>query len=94
MKAIRVYAPGGLEVMRYEETALPEPQAGEVRVQVAAVGLNFIDVYQRSGQYKMALPFTPGVEASGVVEKLGPGVEGVAVGRRVAYCMQPGAYGD
>ncbi len=94
MKAIRVYAPGGLEALRYEETALPEPQAGEVRVQVAAVGLNFIDVYQRSGQYKMALPFTPGVEASGVVEKLGPGVEGVAVGDRVAYCMQPGAYGD
>jgi NADPH2:quinone reductase len=94
MKAIRVYAPGGLEALRYEETALPEPQAGEVRVQVAAVGLNFIDVYQRSGQYKMALPFTPGVEASGVVEKLGPDVEGVAVGDRVAYCMQPGAYGD
>ena len=94
MKAIRVYAPGGLEALRYEETALPEPQAGEVRVQVAAVGLNFIDVYQRSGQYKMALPFTPGVEASGVVEKLGSGVEGVAVGDRVAYCMQPGAYGD
>lgn len=94
MKAIRVYAPGGLEALRYEETALPEPQAGEVRVQVSAVGLNFIDVYQRSGQYKMPLPFTPGVEASGVVDKVGLDVEGVAVGDRVAYCMQPGAYGD
>ena len=94
MKAIRVYAPGGLEALCYEETALPEPQAGEVRVQVSAVGLNFIDVYQRSGQYKMPLPFTPGVEASGVVDKVGLDVEGVAVGDRVAYCMQPGAYGD
>ena len=94
MKAIRVYEPGGLEALRYEETALPEPQAGEVRVKVSAVGLNFIDVYQRSGQYKMPLPFTPGVEAGGVVDKLGPGVEGMQVGDRVAYCMQPGAYGD
>jgi NADPH2:quinone reductase len=94
MKAIRVYEPGGIEALCYEEVALPEPQAGEVRVKVSAVGLNFIDVYQRSSQYKMPLPFTPGVEAGGIVDKLGPGVAGVSVGDRVAYCMQPGAYGD
>ena len=81
-------------MMVLEEIAVPEPKPGEVRVKVAAAGLNFIDVYQRSGQYKMPLPFTPGMEAAGVVDALGAGVHGVHVGERVAYCMVSGAYAE
>ena len=88
MKAIRVHQPGGLEELRYEDIALPEPGEGEVRVKLAAAGLNFIDIYQRAGQYKMPLPFTPGLEGAGAVDALGPGVDGLAVGQRVAYCMR------
>lgn len=94
MKAIRVHQQGGREMMVLEEIAVPEPKPGEVRVKVAAAGLNFIDVYQRSGQYKMPLPFTPGMEAAGVVDALGAGVHGVHVGERVAYCMVSGAYAE
>lgn len=94
MKAIRVHQQGGREMLVLEEIPVPEPGPGEVRVKVAAAGLNFIDVYQRSGQYKMPLPFTPGMEAAGVVDALGAGVHGVHVGERVAYCMVSGAYAD
>jgi NADPH2:quinone reductase len=94
MKAIRVHQTGGRDVLQIEELAVPEPGAGEVRVKVAVAGLNFIDIYQRTGQYKMPLPFTPGQEAAGVVDAVGVGVEGVAVGDRVAYCMTPGAYAE
>lgn len=94
MKAIRIHQQGGREMMVLEEIPVPEPGPGEVRVKVAAAGLNFIDVYQRSGQYKMPLPFTPGMEAAGMVDALGAGVHGVHVGERVAYCMVSGAYAD
>jgi len=92
MKAIRIHQPGGLDVMQYEELPTPEPGPGEVRVRIGVAGLNFIDIYQRTGQYKLALPFTPGSEAGGVVDAVGPGVEGIAAGDRVVYCMLPATY--
>jgi NADPH2:quinone reductase len=96
MRAVRVHAPGDPTVMQVEDVVLPQPQAGEVRVKVQFVGLNFIDTYQRSGAYKLPVPFTPGVEAGGVIDALGPGAEesGLAVGQRVAYCMVNGAYAE
>ncbi len=84
-KAIRIHAPGGPEVMRWEDVPTPEPGPGEVLVKHAAVGLNYIDVYFRTGLYKTAMPATPGMEASGTVAALGPGVTEFAVGDRVAY---------
>jgi len=92
MKAIRVNAPGGPEVLRYEDVAEPSPKAGEAVVKVDAAGINYIDVYQRSGQYKLALPLTLGLEASGTVTAVGPNVAEVKVGDKVAYTGVPGAY--
>jgi NADPH:quinone reductase len=94
MKAIRVNAYGGPEVLRLEDVPLPEPGPGEVRVQLKAIGLNFIDNYQRSGLYPIPLPFTPGMEGAGVVDKLGPGVTGVREGDRVSYAMARGSYAE
>jgi len=92
-KAIRVHAHGGPEVMSWEEVSVGDPGPGEARVRHTAVGLNFIDTYQRAGLYKVPLPFTPGQEAAGVVEALGPGVSDLKVGDRVAYGTgAPGAY--
>jgi len=92
MKAIRVNAPGGPEVLRYEDVAEPAPKAGEAVVKVDAAGVNYIDVYQRSGQYKLALPLTLGLEAGGTVTAVGPNVAEVKVGDKVAYTGIPGAY--
>ena len=92
MKAIRVNAPGGPEVLRYEDVAEPTPKAGEAVVKVDAAGINYIDVYQRSGQYKLALPLTLGLEAGGTVTAVGPNVAEVKVGDKVAYTGVPGAY--
>jgi NADPH2:quinone reductase len=92
MKAIRVNAPGGPEVLRYEDTPEPTPKAGEATVKVDAAGINYIDVYQRSGQYKLALPLTLGLEAGGTVSAVGPNVTEVKVGDKVAYTGVPGAY--
>ncbi|HEX6737802.1 MAG TPA: quinone oxidoreductase [Vicinamibacteria bacterium] len=92
MKAIRVAQPGGPEVMRLEDVPEPEPQVGEAIVQVEASGVNFIDVYYRTGLYQAQPPFTPGMEAAGTVVAVGPGVGEVAVGDRVAYCGVMGAY--
>jgi NADPH2:quinone reductase len=90
---IRFYQAGGPEVMQWETLDVAEPGAGEVRVQHAAVGLNFADTYFRSGLYPAALPAGRGVEAAGVVEAVGPGVEGFAEGDRVTYTGSPlGAY--
>ncbi len=94
MKAIRVHATGGLDALHLEEIEQPVPGPGQALVKVAFAGLNFIDIYQRLGQYKMALPFTPGLEASGTVAAVAPDVTGVKPGDRVAYCMVPGAYAD
>jgi len=94
MRAIRVHAFGPADTLRSEELPVPEPAAGETRVRLEAVGVNFIDIYFRSGQYKSPLPFTPGQEGAGVVEALGPGVADVKVGDRVAYTGVLGAYAD
>ena len=92
MKAIRVNAPGGPEVLHYEDVADPTPKAGEATVKVDAAGINYIDVYQRSGQYKLNLPLTLGLEAGGTVTAVGPNVTEVKVGDKVAYTGVAGAY--
>jgi NADPH2:quinone reductase len=92
MKAIRVNAPGGPDVLKLEDVPEPTPKAGEATVKVDAAGINYIDVYQRSGQYKLALPLTLGLEAGGTVTAVGPNVTEVKVGDKVAYTGIPGAY--
>jgi NADPH2:quinone reductase len=88
-------ATGGPEVLQWMEGPLPEPGPGEVRVRHTAIGVNYIDVYHRSGAYPMPLPAVPGFEAAGVVEALGPGVTGLSMGQRVAYVDGPaGAYSE
>ncbi len=94
MKAIRIQQFGGPEVLRYEDTAIPEPKDGEARVKIEAIGINFADVYQRDGRYGMALPLTLGQEAAGVVDAVGPGVSEVKKGDRVAYTSVPGSYAE
>ena len=92
--AIRVHKNGGPEVLTYEEVPAARPKAGEVRIKQTAIGLNFIDTYQRSGLYPLPLPFTLGSEAAGVVEAVGRGVKNLKEGDRVAYCGVLGAYTD
>ena len=94
MKAIQIHQHGGPESLILGDVVPREPGPGEVRIRVHAAGVNFIDVYHRTGLYKNALPFTPGVEGAGVVEALGEGVGGFAVGDRVAWCMSPGGYAE
>ena len=94
MKAIRIHTFGGPEVLSYEEVALAEPGAGQARVKIEAIGVNYTDTYQRSGLYPVQLPITLGQEAAGVVEAVGPGVTDVQVGERVAYAGQLGAYAE
>jgi NADPH2:quinone reductase len=84
VKAIRVRATGGPEVLHVEDIPTPSPQPGELVIRIEAAGVNFIDIYQRSGAYKLATPFTPGQEAAGTVAAVGAGVSGFAVGDRVA----------
>jgi NADPH2:quinone reductase len=94
--AIRLHEHGGPEVLKWEEVSLPDPGPGEVLIRHTAVGLNFIEIYQRSGLYKMPLPSGLGQEAAGVVEAVGPGVTDIAVGDRIAYAIMgiPGAYAE
>lgn len=94
MKAILVHSCGGPEQMRYEEAPTPAPGPGQALVKVAAAGVNYIDVYHRTGLYKTPLPVTLGMEAAGTVEAVGPGVSEVAVGDRVAYAMARGSYAE
>lgn len=94
MKAIRVKQPGDPHALLYEDLPLPTPGSGEVRVKIEAAGVNFIDTYHRSGQYKQELPFTPGMEGGGVVDTVGEGVTAVSPGDRVAYAMHIGAYAE
>ena len=85
-KAIRIHQAGGPDVMQWEDVPTPEPGPGEVLVKQAAVGMNFVDVYFRSGLYKAPnLPFTPGMEGAGTVAAVGAGVETFKVGDRVTY---------
>ncbi len=94
MKAIRVHEYGGPEVLSYEDVAVPEPGPGQARVRLAASGVNFIDVYQRTGVYPMDLPFTLGLEGAGEVEAVGDGVEEISPGDYVAFAGVPGAYAE
>jgi NADPH2:quinone reductase len=94
MKTIRVQAYGGPDVLRFEEIQLPQPGAGKALVKLRAVGVNFIDVYHRTGLYKLPLPFTPGMEGAGLVEAVGPEVTEVQAGDRVAYAMALGSYAE
>lgn len=92
--AIRVHQVGGPEVLQWEKVETGEPGPGQVRLRQEAAGLNFIDVYHRTGLYPQPLPFTPGTEGAGVVEAVGTDVEGVAVGDRVAYAGPIGGYAE
>jgi len=94
-KAIVIHQVGGPEQLRYEDVPDPAPGPGEARVRQTAIGVNFIDVYFRTGLYKAPqFPFVPGQEGAGVVEAIGPGVREVAVGDRVAYAALPGSYAE
>lgn len=94
-KAIRIHAPGGPEAMRWEDVEVGAPGPGEARIRHTAVGVNFIDVYHRTGAYPMPAPFVLGMEGAGVVEEVGPGVSGLAPGDRVAYTGAPiGSYAE
>jgi len=93
MKAIRIYAYGGPEVLQLDEVPIPNIQSGEVLVRVHAAGVNFLDVYQRTGLYKTVLPFAPGMEGAGVIEKAGSETS-FKPGTRVAWTQHPGAYAE
>ena len=94
MKAIRVHETGGPEKLLYQDVPMLSPGPNQVLVKVHSIGLNFIDVYFRTGLYKSALPFTPGMEAAGVAEAVGEGVTEIKPGDRVAYAGQLGAYAE
>ncbi len=94
MKAIRIHGQGGPEVLRYEDVPVPVPGPGQALVRIEAVGVNFIDIYHRSGLYPVAFPYTLGQEAAGTVDAVGAGVTGVGVGDRVGYTGVPGAYAE
>ncbi len=85
---------GGPEVLSYEDVEVPEPGPGEARVRLAASGVNFIDVYQRTGLYPLETPFTLGQEGAGEVEAVGEGVEELSVGDHVAFAGVMGAYAE
>ncbi|HSE94072.1 MAG TPA: quinone oxidoreductase [Methylomirabilota bacterium] len=94
MKAVRVHTPGGPDVLRHEDVPQPTPKAGEAIVKLDAAGLNYIDVYFRTGLYKAEVPFTPGMEGGGTVAAVGAGVTDVKVGDKVAYTGVAGAYAE
>ena len=94
MKAIRVHATGGPEVLRLEEVPVPVPGAGQIVIRVEAAGVNFVDVYHRKGLYPVSFPFTPGREAAGVVERVGEGVNTCRPGDRVASESLIGGYAE
>ena len=94
MKAIQISAYGGPELLQVVDVAVPEPRAGELRVKLAAIGVNYIDTYQRSGLYQVPLPTILGMEGSGTVDALGEGVSEFAIGDRVAYSAGPKSYAE
>jgi NADPH2:quinone reductase len=94
MRTIRVHKYGGPEVLTHEDIAVPEPKTGEARVKIEAIGLNFIDIYQRTGLYPLQTPFTLGMEGAGIVDAVGDGVSEVKRGDRVAYAMILGSYAE
>lgn len=94
MKAIEIQKHGGPEVLVLRDVNRRNPAEGEIGIRVHAAGVNFIDVYQRSGLYKNELPFVPGSEGAGIVESVGAGVDNFKVGDRVAWCMALGGYAE
>jgi NADPH2:quinone reductase len=92
--AIRIHQNGGPEVLKWEEVEVDDPGPGQVKIRQEAAGLNFIDVYHRTGLYKQDMPFTPGVEGAGIVEAVGEGVANVSKGDRVAYAGPLGGYAE
>lgn len=94
MKSIRVHTCGGPEQLKYEDIPTPAPGRGEARVKIAAAGVNFIDIYHRSGLYKAPLPLAIGMEGAGTVEEIGPEASDVAPGDRVAWCSSRGSYAE
>ena len=94
MKAVQVREPGGPEKMETVDVPVPVPGPGQALVRIAASGVNFIDIYFRSGLYKSDLPITLGSEAAGTVESIGPNVTHVAPGDRVVYAMVRGSYAE
>ncbi len=94
MKAIQIENNGDPDVMTLRDVPTPEPGEGMVRIKVGAIGVNFIDIYKRSGQYKVQLPFTLGEECAGVVDAIGTGVSEFKVGDRAASAFAPGAYAE
>lgn len=94
MKAVRVHKYGGPEVLTQEEIPVPEPKAGEARVKIEAAGVNFIDIYQRTGLYPLQTSFTLGMEGAGTVDAVGEGAGEVKPGDRVAYAMTLGSYAE
>jgi NADPH:quinone reductase len=94
MKAIRVHQFGGLEALKIEDIPMPEPGEGEVRVKTEAIGVNFLDIYQRIGRYQGSPPFTLGQEAAGIVDAVGSKVTDVKPGDRVAFASVQGSYAE
>ena len=94
MKAIRVNKFGGSDVLSYEDMSMPEPKENEARVKIEVAGVNYIDIYQRTGLYPNEVPFTPGMEAAGVVDAVGGNVSEVSIGDRIAYAMNIGSYAE
>lgn len=92
MKAVRIHTPGGPEALKYEDVPEPAPSGGQAAVRLGACGVNYIDVYFRTGQYKTQLPLTLGLEGAGTVTAVGAGVTDVKVGDRVAWTGIPGSY--
>ena len=94
MKAVRVHKYGGPEVLTIDEVPVPEPKAGEARVKIEAIGVNYIDIYQLTGLYPLQTPFTLGTEGAGIVDAVGPNVTEVKKGERVGYASIPGSYAE
>ena len=94
VKAIRVHKPGGPEVMQLEDIELASPGSGEIQIAHRAIGVNFIDVYRRTGAYPAEYPFTPGHEGAGEVTAVGEGVKDFEIGDRVAYVGSLGGYSE
>jgi NADPH2:quinone reductase len=94
MKAVRVHQFGGLEALNLEDIPIPDPGEGEARVKTEAIGVNFLDIYQRIGRYQGSPPFTLGQEAAGLVDAIGSNVTDIKPGDRVAYASVQGSYAE
>ncbi len=94
MRAVQIKQAGGPDVLEMADVAVPEPEAGEVIIEVKAAGVNFIDTYQRSGLYPLELPFCPGLECAGIVSAVGDGVSTFSIGDRVAVGASSGSYAE